>query len=213
MSTNNTDVWKSLEAWRATVFLLAGVLFAGDLLVLLLNLAAGTEGQYMTLGQGLIGAGWTAGFVGLLGFYPSLSERGRWLPRIGSVFAVVGLVTMAVMAVVSFGLVGGVVGGELADYTPYFLPGVFLGTVFGFGLYGFATLRTGVYRTSVGALLLLLVFTFLFNLGTGIAGFNPLSKVTGVVFVLTAANLALGQLLRTRSAEAAAATGAPDSTA
>lgn len=194
--------WNSLESWRATAFTLAGVVFAGDLLILLLNLLAGTEGQYMTLGQGLIGAAWTAGFVGLLGLSPELSKRSRWLPRIGSVFAVVGLMTMLAMAVVSFSLVAGLLGGELGAYTPYFLPGIFLGIVFGFGLYGAVLVRIPGYRTSVGASFLLLVATFLFNLGTGIAGFNPLSKVIGVVLVLTVTNLALGYLFRSGSAAA-----------
>ena len=200
MASANVQRFGSLEAWRATAFTIAGVIFAANAVILLLNLAAGTQGQYMTLGQAFIGAAWTAGFIGLLGFYPGLADRSRRLARAGGVFAVLGLLTMVLMAVVSFGLFAGVLAGTLADYTPYFLPGVFFGIVLGFGIFGFVSLRTTIYTRGVGLLFLLLVLTFLFNLGTGIAQFNPLSKVLGVVAVLTLTNLVLGHKLRTGSA-------------
>ncbi|MEF8904723.1 MAG: hypothetical protein V5A29_12475 [Haloarculaceae archaeon] len=113
----------------------------------------------MAFGQGLIGTAWTAAFLGLLGFYPGLSD-------------VAGL----------------------------FVLGVFPGIVLGFGSFGVASLRTDVYARPVGLLFLVLVLTFLFNLGTGIAGFNPLGKVLGVVCVLALTMLAIGYLLRTGSA-------------
>ena len=203
-----------LESWRATLFVIAGVIFTGDLSILLYNLAVGTESQYLTLGQGLIGTAWTCSFLALLGFYPKLSERSKWLPRVGSVFAVIGLLTMAVMALISYGVYTGVIPGTLEEYSMYFLPGVFLGIVFGFGLYGVATLRTALYSQRVGVLFLVLVATFLTNLGTGIAGYNPLVKIIGVVAMLILANLALGHLVRTGGADVAAAEGtASDSVA
>lgn len=202
MVSNDTSIWGSLEAWRATAFTVAGVVFVADAVILAGNLALGTE-QYTTFGQGLIGTAWTAGFVGLLGFYPSLARRGRWLSRGGGVFAVIGLSTVAIMALVSFGLFVGAIGGALSDYTMYFLPGVFLGIVFGFGSYGVASLRASSHAPRVGLLFLLLVATFLFNLGSGVAGFNPLAKVFGVVAVLSLAMLVLGYSLRTDSEETA----------
>jgi hypothetical protein len=196
------------------LFTTAGVVFAGDLTILLYNLAVGTESQYLTLGQGLIGTAWTCSFLALLGFYPKLSERSKWLPRVGSAFAVLGLVTMVVMAVTSYGLVAGVIPGALEEYTMYFLPGVFLGIVFGFGLYGVAVLRTVIYSQRVAVLFLVLVVTFLINLGTGIAGYNPLVKIIGVVTMLVLANLGLGYLAHTRSEEITATGGtSPDSVA
>jgi hypothetical protein len=214
MSHDGTTSWEALESWRAILFIVAGVVFAGDLTVLLYNLAVGTESQYLTLGQGLIGTAWACSFLALLGFYPRLSERSKWLPRIGSVFAAIGFLTVVVMAVVSFGLAIGIVPGALEEYTPLFLPGVFLGIVFGFGLYGVATLRTAVYSQRVGALFLVLVATFLTNLGTGIAGYNPLVKIIGVVAMLVLANLALGYTVRTGGADITAAGGtSPDSVA
>ena len=214
MSHDSAGHVGALGSWRAMLFVVAGVVFAGDLTVLLYNLAVGTESQYLTLGQGLIGTAWACSFLALLGFYPKLSERGKWLPRIGSLFAGIGVLTMVVMAVVSFGLAAGVVPGTLEEYTPLFLPGVFLGIVFGFGLYGVATLRTAVYSQRVGALFLVLVATFLTNLGTGIAGYNPLVKIVGVVAVLVLANLILGYTVRTGGADVTATGGtSPDSAA
>jgi hypothetical protein len=201
MVDDTTGRFGPLATARATAFTIAGVVFAANALVLLWNVVQGTE-QYMTLGQGLIGTAWTAGFLGLLGCYPALADRNRWVARGGAVFAVVGLLTMLVMAVVSFGLSGGVLGGALMDYTPYFLPGVFLGIVLGFGSYGVAGLLTGALPRPVGPLFLLLVATFLFNLGSGIAGFNPLVKVLGVVAVLTVSMLAVGHVFRTGDAGA-----------
>jgi hypothetical protein len=186
------------EERRAMAFLIAGVVFVADAALLAANMSAGTEP--VAFGQGLIGTAWTAAFLGLLGFYPELSDRSRWPSRIGAVFAAVGAVTMAAMAVTSFGYATGVLGGALSDVVGLFLLGVFPGIVFGFGSFGVASLRTDVYARPIGLLFLLLVLTFLFNLGTGIAGFNPLVKVLGVVCVLALTMLAIGYLLRTGGA-------------
>jgi len=162
----------------------------------ILRVGRGEPGPF---GQGLVGASWTAAFVGLLGVFPGLSDRSRWLARIGAVFAVVGAITMAAMAVTSFSYAAGVLTGDMSGVAMVFLPTVFLGVVLGFGSMGVAALRTGVYSQSIGLLFLVLPATFLFNIGTGIAGFNPLAKVLGVVAVLTFAMLAIGYLLRTGS--------------
>lgn len=192
--------WESLERWRSTAFLVGGVIFLVDTAVVAARLVQGTDPQ--ALGQAFVGAAWTAAFIGLLGMYPSLADRSRWLTRIGAVFSVIGAVVMAAMAVTSFAYFAGVLGGALGDVVMYFLPGVFLGIVLGFGSFGVATLRTDVYPRSVGVLFLLLPLTFLFNLGTGISGYNPTAKVLGVVVVLTLTMLAIGYLLRTGGAVA-----------
>lgn len=201
MVTVSKQWWETLEQWRGTAFLLAAVVFGADAAIIASNVATGTA-RFMTVGQGLVGAAWTVAFLGLLGLYPGLAGRSRWLPRIGAVFAVVGVLTMAVMAVVSFGIAGGVLATELEDVVGFFLPGVFLGIVLGVGAFAVASLLTDVFARSLGLLLLLLVVAFLFNLGTGIAGFNPLEKVLGVVAVLVLATGAIGYLLRSGDAVA-----------
>lgn len=190
--------WESLERWRGTAFLLGGTIFLVDTGLLAYHLTAGTEPA--AFGQGLVGASWTAAFVGLLGVYPALADRSRWLARIGAAFAVVGVVTMAAMAATAFGYAAGVLGGDMSAVATLFLPTVFLGIVLGFGSFGVATLRTDAFATRIGVLFLVLPATFLFNVGTAIGGFNPLVKVFGVVAVLTLSMLAIGYLLRTGSA-------------
>lgn len=214
MSNSNTAFWTTLKSRRATLFAIAGVVFAGDLTILLYNFAVGTESQFLTVGQGLIGTAWTFSFLALLGFYPKLAAKSKWLPRIGAVFSGIGVITMVVMAVVSFGVAAGAIPGVLEDYVAFFLPGVFLGIVFGFGLFGVATLRTAVYSQRVGALFLVLVATFLTNLGTGMSGYNPLVKVIAVVTMLVVANLVLGYSVRTGADDVTTARKpSPDSTA
>jgi len=207
-----TRWWGSLERRRPTAFLLAGVVFVADAALLTADVAAGTGPA--AFGQGLIGTAWTAAFLGLLGFYPGLADRSRWLPRVGAVFAAVGAVTMAAMAVTSFGYAAGVPGGAFADVVGFFLLGVFPGIVLGFGAFGVASLRTDLYSRRVGLLFLVLVLTFLFNLGTGIAGVDPLVKVLAVVAVLALTTLAIGYLLRTGGAlaEPEAASASSDAT-
>lgn len=205
MSATTHRILKSLEARRALLFTIAGVVFAADLVMLLYRASAGMETQFVNLSQAFIGAAWAVGFLGLLGFYPTLSDRGTWLPRIGGAAAVVGFLAMVVMTVVSFGVFVDVLSGGYESYVPLFLPGIIIGIIIGYGTLGVATLRSGVYAPLVGALFLVLVCTFVFNVGTGIAQvLMSISKVIGVVTVLTVTNLALGYLVLSGRAEPAA---------
>jgi len=199
MTDVNTGWWGSLTESRSTAFLIAGVIFVADAVLLAYMLSAGTE-QFLELGQAFVGAGWTAAFIGLLGFYPNLADRSRWPARIGTLFAAIGAVVMAAMSVTSLSYFTGILSGSLGDVAMYFLPLVFVGIVFGFGAFGVASLTTDVYARSVGGLFLLLPLTFLFNLATGITGIVPEETVLGVVLVLALTNIAIGYLLRTGSA-------------
>lgn len=213
MAGASTDHWGRIERWKGLAFVLGGLIFVVDTALVAMHFVAGTEPG--PLGQGFVGAAWTASFAGLLGLYPRLVERTRRLTQAAAVFAVIGLIVMAAMGVTSFAYALGIPGGELGDVVMYFLPGVFLGIVFGFGLFAVACLRTGAYPTRVAGLLLVLPVTFLFNVGSGIAGFNPVWKVLVVVAVLSVTKLAIGFLLHngTGVADAEVAETAGDSTA
>lgn len=200
MSFISARQWEALERWRATAFLIGGAIFVINAAIVVVRMSEGTEPA--AFAQAFVGAGWTAAFIGLIGFFPSLADRSRWLVRIGAVFSVIGAITMAAMAAASLGYSTGVLGGELGDVIMFFLPGVFLGIVLGFGSFALASLRTPIYSRRVGLLFLLLPMTFLFNLGTGIAGIGGQSKILGVVTVLALAMLAIGYLLRTGNARA-----------
>lgn len=202
MSNNKNSVWSTLQAWRTTAFTIAGVVFMTCLVPLAINLAEGTQDQYLTLGQALVGTAWTATFIGLLGFYASLANESRWILRLGTIFAVIGLITCLLLAVVMFGLFFEVIGGTYSDFMMYFVPGFFLGIPLGCGLYSFASLRTTVYRQRMGLLFLLLPGAFLFNYGTSILlGFHSVAKIFGVVAVLSLTNFTIGYMLKTDSAE------------
>lgn len=194
----STHWWRELEQWQGTAFLIGGAIFLVDTVLLIVHMSSGTEPA--AFGQALVGASWTAAFIGLLGFYPSLANQTRWLARTGAVFAVIGGITMAAMSGTMLGHATGVLNGGSSDVAMYFLPGVFLGVVFGFGSFGLASLRSGIFARSVSLLLLLLPLTFLFNIGSAMAGFNPLAKILGVVTVLTLTMLIIGYLLRTGAA-------------
>lgn len=198
MAIANTQQLESLERWRAVAFLIGGAIFVVDTGLVAYHMSSGTEPA--AFGQALVGASWTAAFIGLLGFYPSLRERRRWLARIGGFFAVIGGVTMAAMAVTMLGYAADVISGEPGEVAMYFLPGVFVGIVLGFGSFGVATLRTDRYSRNLGLLFLLLPITFLFNLSSGIAGFGTLATVLGVVSVLALTMLAIGYLVHTGNA-------------
>ena len=198
MAIIRTEWWESLEQWRAVAFLIGGVIFVADVALLGSHLASGTEPAMF--GQVLVGTAWTASFIGLLGMYPSLSDRSRWLARIGAICAVIGGVTMAVMALTLLGYVTNALTGSPSEVVPLFLPGIFIGIVLGFGSFSVVSLRTDIYSRSVGLLFLLLVFTFLFNIGSSIAGFGTLATVLGVVVILALSKLTLGYLFRTESA-------------
>lgn len=192
--------WESLEVWRSTAFLIGGAIFVADVALVASHLASGTEPG--AFGQALVGSAWTASFIGLLGMYPSLVDRNRWLAQIGVVCAVIGGITMAVMALASIGYSTGILSGELSEFVMFFLPGTFIGIVLGFGSFSVASLRAEIYSPSVGLLFLLLVLTFLFNIGSSIAGFSSLTTVLGVVCVLALSKLALGYMFRSEKAVA-----------
>lgn len=168
--------WDSVEQVRATAFLVGGAIFLGDTALLLWHMSAGTEPA--ALGQALVGASWAAAFIGMVGFYPSLVDGQPRLAKAGAVFGVIGGLTMAGMAVLMAGYATDVLTGEPGGATMVLLPGVFVGIVLGFGLYGVACLRSDIYTRPVGLLFLLLPATFLFNLGTGIAGFNRCRRLS-----------------------------------
>lgn len=186
------------ERWRSVAFLLGGGVFVIDTLLVASHVAAGTEPS--AFGQALVGTAWTASFIGLLGMYPSLADQSRRLARVGGVCGVIGGITMAVMAIVSLGYATGMLPGGLSDVGMYFLPGVAIGIVLGFGSFSVASLRADGYSRIVGLLFLLLVLTFLFNIGSSIAGFGTLTTILGVVAVLALSKLALGYLFRTEAA-------------
>ncbi len=201
MSQTDTGLWATVERRRATAFLVAGLMFAVDAAIVGYAITAAGE-ELMLLGQAFIAAGWTAGFVGLLGVYPGLADRSRRLARVGLGCVAIGIVVFVAMAIASLAYFSDVLNGDLSTLVPLFLPGVIVGSVLGFLTFGTATLRTGTHGRPIGALFVVLGLFPVVNIGSGIAGVQSMTGTLAIVVGLTLVNLAVGYLLRTEDGAA-----------
>ena len=131
MSTNDTGLWESLERRRSTAFLIGGLMFAVDAAIVAAVIGPLGE-QYMLLGQAFVAAGWTAGFVGLLGVFPGLADRSRRLAQAGAVLVGIGLLVFVSMGIASLAYFSNALSGDLSALVPLLLPGVIIGSVLGF---------------------------------------------------------------------------------
>lgn len=199
MATDDTGLWESLERRSATAFLIAGAMFVADA-VLIGSVMLSAGDQLMLLGQAFIAAGWTAGFIGLLGTFPKLAERSRRLAQAGAVFVGIGIVVFVGMGVASLAYFTEMLSGDLSALVPIFLPGVVIGSVLGFLTFGAATLRTDIHSRSVGVLFVLLGLIPVVNILSGIAGIQSLTATLAIVVGLALINLTLGYRLRTEEA-------------
>lgn len=175
------------------MFLFGAVILIGAAVVALHDATRGTE-MALPVGQAFIGAGWTALLVGLLGLYPRLADRSRWLSRAGLLFTVIGIVGYVVMTALSVAVFTNIVAGELESYAILFLPLVAVGSFLAFPLIAIAILRSGVYSRTVGVLLFGPTAIFLANVLTG--GNSPWSLVAVIVAQIVVYGT-IGYLLRT----------------
>lgn len=206
MAIISTQRWESLEQWSPTAFLVGGLLMVVDAAFVAANVVTGAE-HFLLLGEAFVGAAWTAALIGLLGLYPGLADRSRWLSRAGVVFAVIGVVVFAVLAVASLGYYTGILTGEFD--TTVFIPGVLIGSVLGFVSFSVASLRTGVHSRTVGILLLVPAILVVTNILRFVAGFESATITLGIVIGDALAMLAIGYLLRTEPAPTDRAEPAP----
>lgn len=191
-----TTRWESLERWSATAFLVGGLILVLDAALVMANIVTGAE-HWLLLGQAFVGAGWAAALIGLLGLYPGLADRNRWLSRAGAVFAVIGVVTFAIMAVAVLVYYAGIPDGEYDAVSWFFLPGVLIGSVLGFASFGVASLRTGVHSRTIGILLLVPPVLVATNVLRFVVGLEAVAITLGIVIGDALAMLAIGYVLRT----------------
>lgn len=146
----------SLERWSPRLFVLGGLLVLGSALNNSLIFYANAP-LPEPLGIVLNMAGFVAALVGVVGFYPELSDR---IPRLaklslGVVAAgIVGIVVLAVWAIAMLGI------GAPEPSPVIALLSLFL-MLLGLCLFGVSVLRTDVYAKPVGVLLLALVAVLL----------------------------------------------------
>lgn len=195
MTTNDRGLWKSLERRSATAFLIAGMMFVIDSVIVgLVMFSAGD--RLMLLGQAFIAAGWTAAFIGLLGVFPRLAHQSPRLARVGTILVSIGVVVFTVMAIASLAFFTEVLSGDLSGLVPLFLPGVIIGSVLGFLTFGVTTLRTDIHSGSVGFLFIVLGLIPVVNILSGVAGVQSMHATLAIVVGLALVNLALSYRLR-----------------
>ncbi len=195
--TDSTGVLAPLEDWSAPAFLVAGGFFVINAAIVATGIATNSERLIMLLGQAFVGAGWTAAFIGMLGLYPALADRSRWLVRVAAFLIVIGVVIFTVMAVASLLYYLGIPDGEITALLPVFLPGVILSSILGVGLFSVASLRTDVHSRTVGLLLLALPLIVVTNILRGVvAGIESPIATLVIVIALTLVNVAIGYRLR-----------------
>lgn len=157
MSTSTTARWEVLETWSGRAFVAAGVLLLSTAVLFGFETFTGVALPAWSMGLSGV-AGLLAGFVGLAGLYPGLADRTPRLAHAG-----LGSVTVGTIAIVVFPLCQlAKTSGIGLPAPPFILLLVFMAaTVLGFLLFGVACLRTGVYSSAVGVLILAIASSFL----------------------------------------------------
>jgi hypothetical protein len=216
MSYVSTSQWRSLEERSRTLFLVSGLLFIIAAGFDMSNILVGIEDLRSGVGQAFIAAGWIAALIGLLGFYPKLADRSRWLARAGGVCVVIGVVAFVGNGVTA--LVAFVRDVPPTEAFPMFvlvgmIIGVLIGSILGFVLFGVASLRSDVRSLAVGLLLLippLFVITNFFVLSVvGVPNPRPSEVTLFIVSGLAMNMLAIGYVLRTGGAPTGSAESGP----
>lgn len=146
-------LWRVLEDRSATLFLVAGGLlavFAG-----LLGVEATTGGSAP---EDVFGPpGYAVAALGLLGLYPALADRSRWMAGIGAVAAAAAAVGWTILTVLSVLEVAGLSGEAAPEETvlgAVALGATGLGMILGYPLFAIASLRSDPHPRTLGLLLL-----------------------------------------------------------
>lgn len=209
---DRNGVLDSLEQWSGRAFVIGGLLMVVDAAFVAVTIVTGAE-PFLVLGQAFVGTAWAVALIGLLGLYPGLADWSRWLSRVGAVFAAIGVVVFAVMAVASLVYYAGIPTGEYSDIGQFFIPGVLIGSVLGFVSFSIASLWTGIHSRTVGILLLVPPILVVTNILRFIAGLESTTLTLGIVIGDALAMLALGSLLRTEPTLTEHVEPAPDTPA
>lgn len=192
----NTERWESLEQNRSKLFFLAGLLFAVNVVVIASGTATGSERMTMLLGETFNAAAWAVALLGLIGLYPGVANRRSWLARLGAVCAAIGVVVFTALSILSLVYYVEIIQGNIENLVPLILPGVIIGGVLSFLLFGIASLRTDDHPQIVGVLLLLPPLIVAANIISGAVGLDSSYLLLGIVGGLLLVMVALGFRLR-----------------
>lgn len=214
MPSSNSGLWKSLEKWCPVVFLIAGSsLFIHVILVGLIGYAGVSisEGYHAMFGlAGLVGA-----IVGLLGFYPRLTDKS---PRL----ALASVLAVAVAGILFSGVLVWLLGTTLLTGGPQDTAPSWVGVLAplaivmiasGFVSTSIASLRTDVPSRTIGLLLMVPVASWIVILVVSVlANFTaPYSLDFFANGAISISWLAIGYRLQTESTTLKHAEPSPES--
>lgn len=207
--------WKSLEKRSAVIFLAAGVLFVGFVLVNVLVRFTDMTGAWLgvaEVGTGL--AGLIASIVGVIGLYPRLNDR---MPRLSGAGVLSFFGAILGLAVTVVWLVG-IIGLENApEAVPMALTALaslsVLLITLGFVLFAVACLRANTPSRRIGYLLFVPVVMWVWHyVALAIFGSTRIGTIIDYT-VIAAAFVALWYFLQTESELTDRADPTPDSPA
>lgn len=215
MSMDTSTVWRSLERWSPTAFVVSGLGFLLALALLVVDAVTAVTVPEVWLSIVTVPTMFLLSVVALPGFYPYVADASPRVALAGGVAAVVagasivlvtvGKVALHLLGVIAFTEEGPLVAGFFLWMFAFFLSVL---------LYGVASARTGEPSRLVGVLLLVIVVepaTTLLN--------DVVSVDVGVFFlyatlgVAGGAFLGVGYLLRSEHAPRGTAEPVADSTA
>lgn len=200
MPGTTTAVWKRLESWSSTAFLLAGTLLVG--FVIISGAAAFTDAvreQGAAVGAAVVGTGLfglVAAVLGLLGLYPRVRPPAPWLSRGGLVALVLGVVGILVL----IGTLVVVGPPEQPGDVPAFIPPIFISSgvliMLGYLLTAAASIKTSTPSRRIGLLLAVPGIMLLWHyVALALFGSQTLFEMVDYT-IIAAALLAVGYHLR-----------------
>lgn len=209
-----TQQGRSLDKWSPVLFLVAGVLFSGFVVVNVITRFTDMTGVWLgvaEIGTGLFGL--LVSIVAVLGLYPRLNDRTPRLSGAGVLAfaaAILGL-AVGVAWLLSIGI------ENAPEAVPTALTALFSLSILliagGFLVFAVACLRTGTPSRLVGYLLLLAVVMWVWHyIALALFGSTRIGTIIDYT-VIAAAYLAVGYLLRTEADPAHHAESTPDSPA
>ena len=139
-------------------------------------------------------AGFAFAFLGMIGLYPGLADRSRWLTRVGAVFATIGLITSAINSVWHVGI--WVAPAAIPTEFAALPAGMVLGQFLGYLPFGLASLRAGVHSRTVGLLLVAVPTVLAMMIATVATGFATSGSAVVLGSVQALIHLAIGYTLR-----------------